>query len=602
MVYSTPRDSHSKFQMSSKFTDFNLDIDSYAAFDATSLRDLIINRLNDQNIFTDQVFQGSNLSSVIDIIAYSYHVLLYYLNKTSSETMFTDAVVYENMNRIVKLLNYKPVGYRTSTCVFGCTTTISDGFYTIPRYSFVDADGIIFSTREDIPFDAKTQQHIVTDASKYILYQGKYTEYPDYRASGEPFEVMNLAVGKDVQIDHHSIDVYVKSASTGVYSQWTETNSLFLESGESQSYELRLNENYRYEIKFGNDINGKKLNPDDVVSVYYIVSDATSGIIGPRKLNDRNLSLYTTNRFARIKSDIKQEQTNYLTIDQMTQITLNNDVTSSDPQQYETVDSIRQNAPGHFAHQNRLVTTADFENYIKTNFSNIITDVRAANNNTYINNHIKYLKDELSLANPVLESRILANHVTHATTETQNNIYLYVVPRLDSKTSVTKQSNFLSLAQKQSIRTGLQKVKSLGLEPVFIDPVYVAVDLSVDTGTGHTPAQLHIVRNPDIPRDIKQLQLEVVSIIQAYFKHSNTHLGQLVDISKIHNDILSVPGIESVYTSDGTSRVNGISVAVWNPVYTHDMNTYNQNFTLPHFKFPFLYDIEQFSSRVVVDV
>ena len=180
--------------MSSKFTDFNLNIDSYAAFDATSLRDLIINRLNNQNIFTDQVFQGSNLSSVIDIIAYSYHVLLFYLNKTSSESMFSDAVVYENMNRIVKLLNYSPVGYRTSTCVFGCETTIASGFYTIPRYSFVDADGIIFSTREDIPFDARDNKVIVTDESKYILYQGKYTEYPDYTAIGEAFENVVISV------------------------------------------------------------------------------------------------------------------------------------------------------------------------------------------------------------------------------------------------------------------------------------------------------------------------------------------------------------------------------------------------------------------------
>ena len=160
--------------MSSKFTDFNLDTNAYAAFDATSLRDLIIDRLNQENIFTDQVFQGSNMSSIIDIVAYSYHVLLFYLNKTSSEAMFTDSVIYENMNRIVKTLNYKPVGYRSSTCTFECTTTLDTGSYTIPRYSFVSADGVIYSTRDDIPFDASATSEIATINSKYILYQGKY--------------------------------------------------------------------------------------------------------------------------------------------------------------------------------------------------------------------------------------------------------------------------------------------------------------------------------------------------------------------------------------------------------------------------------------------
>ncbi len=588
--------------MSSKFTDFNLDIDSYAAFDATSLRDLIINRLNNQNIFTDQVFQGSNLSSVIDIIAYSYHVLLFYLNKTSSESMFSDAVVYENMNRIVKLLNYSPVGYRTSTCVFGCETNIASGFYTIPRYSFVDADGIIFSTREDIPFDARDNKVIVTDESKYILYQGKYTEFPDYTAIGEAFENVTISVNNNVLIDHHSIDVYVRSAQTGQYSQWKQTDSLFMEPSDSSAYELRLNENYRYELKFGNNINGKQLQQGDVVSIYYIVSDADSGIIGPGKLNDRNLSLYTTNKFSQIKSDIKQPQTNYLTLENAQQITLNNEVTSSDPQQYETVESIRQNAPGYFAHQNRLVTTDDFENYIKTNYNNIITDVSVVNNTSYINNHLKYLDQDLSLSNPLLESRVLANHVNFASTETHNNIYLYVVPRLETKKSVTKQTNFLSLAQKQSIREGLENNKSLGIEPVFIDPVYMAIDLSVaTTDNERTAANLHVIRNPSIPRDTKQLQLEITDVLLSYFKHSNTKLGQTVNVSQIYNDMLNISGVENIYTSYGDTRVNGLSFALWNPVYETDFSIYNQNFSLSHFKFPFLYNIEQLASRVIVD-
>ena len=172
--------------------------------------------------------------------------------------MFSDAVVYENMNRIVKLLNYSPVGYRTSTCVFGCETNITSGFYTIPRYSFVDADGIIYSTREDIPFDARDNKVIVTDESKYILYQGKYTEYPDYTAIGEAFENVTISVNNNVLIDHHSIDVYVRSAQTGQDSQWKQTDSLFMEPSDSSAYELRLNENYRYEFKFGNNINGKQ--------------------------------------------------------------------------------------------------------------------------------------------------------------------------------------------------------------------------------------------------------------------------------------------------------------------------------------------------------
>ena len=60
-------------------TEFKLPVDGYATFDATSLKSLIIDRLNRTTTLTDQNFEGSNMSAMIDIIAYSYHVLLYYL-------------------------------------------------------------------------------------------------------------------------------------------------------------------------------------------------------------------------------------------------------------------------------------------------------------------------------------------------------------------------------------------------------------------------------------------------------------------------------------------------------------------------------------------
>ena len=103
------------------FNNFDLNVDSYAAFDALSLKQLIISRLNSNTIFTDQNFEGSNISSVIDIIAYAYNVLLFYLNQTAAESTFTSAQVYENINKIVKLIGYKPIGIQTAILPFQAT-------------------------------------------------------------------------------------------------------------------------------------------------------------------------------------------------------------------------------------------------------------------------------------------------------------------------------------------------------------------------------------------------------------------------------------------------------------------------------------------------
>ena len=141
-------------------TEFNLPTNSYASFDAQSMRDLIIDRLNnDSSIsFTDQNFQGSNLNAMIDIISYSFHTLLFYLNQTSSEAVFTDAQLYENMNRIVKLIDYKPLGKQTSvvsTSIKG-TANLSSGYYTLPKFSFVTSNGKTYSTTKDFTFQKIT--------------------------------------------------------------------------------------------------------------------------------------------------------------------------------------------------------------------------------------------------------------------------------------------------------------------------------------------------------------------------------------------------------------------------------------------------------------
>ena len=57
-----------------------LDKNSYLNFDALSLKSLIIDRLNKGKVFTDQNYQGSNLSALIDVISLVFGNLLFYLN------------------------------------------------------------------------------------------------------------------------------------------------------------------------------------------------------------------------------------------------------------------------------------------------------------------------------------------------------------------------------------------------------------------------------------------------------------------------------------------------------------------------------------------
>ena len=140
---------------SNDFLDFNLPQKAYAGFDALTLKNYIIERLNENEKFTDQNFEGSNLAAVIDIIAYSYHVLLFYLNNTASEVNFDQASLYENMNRIVKLIGYKPTGRQTSIVPINAVASanLAKGNYTIRKYSYFLIDDIQYTFLDDVTFN-----------------------------------------------------------------------------------------------------------------------------------------------------------------------------------------------------------------------------------------------------------------------------------------------------------------------------------------------------------------------------------------------------------------------------------------------------------------
>ena len=160
----------------SNLTEFDLPTNAYTGFDAQSLRTLIIGRLNNDDTinFTDQNFEGSNISALIDILAYTYHTLLFYLNQTSSESNFADAELYENINRIVKVIGYKPIGKQTSILpiVRTAKAALSIGYYTVPKFAFATAGGQTFSLIQDVTFENLTaiDETVVPLQNTFHLY------------------------------------------------------------------------------------------------------------------------------------------------------------------------------------------------------------------------------------------------------------------------------------------------------------------------------------------------------------------------------------------------------------------------------------------------
>jgi len=602
------------------FNDFTLSKDGYVAFDALSLKSLITTRLNTNKVFTDQNFEGSNLSSLIDIIAYAYHVLIFYLNRSAAESTFTTAELYENINKIVKILNYNPIGNQTSILSFLATglASLPANTYTIPRYSYFTINGASYSFNQDVTFSKNTADNeVLTNLQESnLLYQGSYNEYPTYIATGEPFEIITMTLvnteGQNVIIDHFNLDVYVKDSliENATWEKWSPTQSLFLERSNSKTYEVRLNENGRYEFRFGNNVTGKQLNVNDQVAIYYLKSEGQKGEIGPGLLDNSKLYFYNTNRFNQIKADTTPSNLTLITEAQANSILFSNIDASTPFVERESVDSIKLNSLNTFRSQYRLITSEDFTNYVLKNYSNIISSTVAVNNWDYISGHLKYFFD-LGVEKPNYESRILFNQVKFADSCNFNNVYIYAVPKLEKLTSLTTRTNYLNTAQKQLILNDLQKVKLTTAEVIVNDPVYIAIDLGVRFPSEILSPSisdntfLEIQRDITAKRNPEALKQQIAQIFKDYFSTLKDNLGLTISLTDITNQILAIEGVKGINTvrteGDNTITIPGISLLIYNPVYPfNDIRITTQDEKLPYFKFPFLNNPLDFKDKINV--
>jgi hypothetical protein len=601
--------------------EFPLSFNSYAAFDAVTLKGLMQQRLIDGGVFTDQIFEGSNFNSLLDVIAYSYHVLLFYLNRTANEASFSTAQLYENVNKIVKLLNYNPIGIQTSTLSFlaAASDLLPQGIYTIPKYSYLTINDINYSFTEDTTFTKTSNglENLTNLNESSLLYQGSFIEHPLYIATGENFEEFNIVSvdsdGNNDLIDHNNIHVYVKSDG-GNWKQYKPVNTLYLENPISEAYEIRLNENQRYTVKFGNNITGKKLNRGDFVSVYYLRSDGPNGEVGPNSLNNFKFFLYNSQLYSEIMSQTRSSGIKILNLNDSIELSFINTVPSSKFNYQENAESIKENARNTYKTQYRLINNNDYKNFIKKNFSNLIQDVEVVSNNSYISGHLDYFNN-LGLSQPNLDSRILFNQVNFSNSCNFNNIYVYCIPKVpqNEKTSF---NNFLNIGLKNKIKDMLDPIKVITSEIVFQDPVFVSVGLGVSTSE-------EIGRNLLYPEIISETKLiikktnqsfisdnlireNVVNLFSDYFKDQK--LGKKIDLDYLNSNIYRINGVESFacerIINNQNIRIDGLSFLVYNPIYSNpneDIRIITQSLSLPYFKTSYYDNLEILGKNIVIE-
>lgn len=105
--------------------------------------------------------------------------MLYNLNNAAAEAMWSDTKVYENINRLAKLVGYCPKGATPATAVFTFTmeTGSDESDAMLPRYSLIDTKQtddngkkIYYSTVEDTEVTNETDTAVLFYNGCWKLY------------------------------------------------------------------------------------------------------------------------------------------------------------------------------------------------------------------------------------------------------------------------------------------------------------------------------------------------------------------------------------------------------------------------------------------------
>ena len=326
----------------------NLDFDQIK----TTLRDYLKSNSN----FTDYDFEGSNLSTILDVLAYNTYITSYKANMVANEVFIDSATLRENVVSLARNIGYIPrskKSARATVSFFVDTTNITPApaSLTLKKGPIASTTGsfgnqsFVFSILEDITVPVVDNVASFNDIQIYegILLNTNFT-YTS-RNPNQRFILPNSGIDTDL------ISVLVKSNSspTTVSVKYNLQDSLFGIDKESEVYFLQEIEDERYELIFGDNVFGKALQDGYYIEASYIVTNGDSGNgIGQFSFSGR--LTYTRNSIEYVVSSGISLLTTGLP--------------SIGGESIEGVESIKKYAPRIYASQNRALTANDYETLI----------------------------------------------------------------------------------------------------------------------------------------------------------------------------------------------------------------------------------------------
>jgi hypothetical protein len=315
--------------------------------DFTEYKNSLKTYLSEQDEFKDYDFEGSNLSVLLDILAYNTYQNAFYLNMVSNEMFLDSAKLRDSVISHAKELNYLPRSFTSAKATVQLRITPTDAnknSIVVPKgTSFitrVDDFSYSFNTTENLVITNKTNGVFVSDT--ITLYEGNYLSdtYVVNYANPLIFKINNR------NVDISSVTVTLLEDNGSVTQEYSRATSLFGHNESSKVFFLQPGIADTYEVVFGDGVVGRRPKNNAIVIIEYRVSTgelpngASRFIPSSRIDNEANVAVVTL-------------------------------TAAQDGAVAEDLNSIKFNAPRAFTTQERAVTAEDYENLLKANFPEI---------------------------------------------------------------------------------------------------------------------------------------------------------------------------------------------------------------------------------------
>jgi len=331
---------------------------NFTNLDFDQIKSTLKDYIQSSSDFTDYDFEGSNLSTILDVLAYNTYITSYNANMISNEVFIDSATLRENVVALARNIGYVPRSKKSSRTNISFFVDISSVSPTPANLTLkagpVATTGGTFNNQSfvfGIPED-KTVSVIdgVANFDDIEVYEGSYLSQTYVYSTRNPFQKFILP---NVGIDLDSLVVSVRpSVDSSVTTKYTRQDELFdtvtksTITGNSNIYFIQEVEGEQYEVIFGDGVFGKELQDGNIVEMTYIVTNGSDG-------NGVN-SFTFSGSVSYVRNSVEIFVTNGISL-------ITSTLPSSGGESIESIDSIRKFAPQVYTTQNRALSANDFE-------------------------------------------------------------------------------------------------------------------------------------------------------------------------------------------------------------------------------------------------